>query len=363
MSAQLPPSSPFRAGLPSCCLRAGAAAPAAGFRFRYPCRDFDAGLPEAAARPAAAAVLREFDRLHRRYHAWQPSELSGLNQALAAGRTASVTPEMAGLLAHAQPFLAAQRRAFRPRDRRLDRAVGFSVRRFAGELAGRRYAAAGERRQRVSLTCNSTSSRSVAATPGWRFDFRGYLKGVALDRAASILKAQGVHQCIDQYWRQCAGARQQEWRALAGGYPAPAASRVRWRRSNSTMARRLALLGDYQRYFEIDGRRYCHLLDPRSAEPVRHTQARPYWSADVPTLERSPTSPPSRCSLPAPTGRVWRVGCSCSRFSGSMPKAGCRSVARCTLASITSAASRRRSKSCHEPFTDPVESAQGRGIA
>jgi thiamine biosynthesis lipoprotein len=26
--------------------------------------------------------------------------------------------------------------------------------------------------------------------------------------------------------------------------------------------------GDYQRYFELDGERYCHLLDPRSAEPV-----------------------------------------------------------------------------------------------
>ena len=32
-----------------------------------------AGLDEAQARPAAAAVLREFDRLHRTYHAWQPS--------------------------------------------------------------------------------------------------------------------------------------------------------------------------------------------------------------------------------------------------------------------------------------------------
>jgi len=59
-----------------------------------------AGLSEAEARPAAAAVLREFDRLHRVYHAWQPSELSALNAALAAGQRQPITPIMAGLADH-----------------------------------------------------------------------------------------------------------------------------------------------------------------------------------------------------------------------------------------------------------------------
>ena len=63
-----------------------------------------AGLPDEQARPAAAAVLQEFDRLHRTYHAWKPSELSALNASIAKGETARVTPEMAALIADAQRF-------------------------------------------------------------------------------------------------------------------------------------------------------------------------------------------------------------------------------------------------------------------
>ena len=49
----------------------------------------------ARAKSAAGAVLQEFDRLHRTYHAWQPSELTALNEAIAAGKPHAVSKELA----------------------------------------------------------------------------------------------------------------------------------------------------------------------------------------------------------------------------------------------------------------------------
>jgi thiamine biosynthesis lipoprotein len=32
----------------------------------------------------------------------------------------------------------------------------------------------------------------------------------------------------------------------------------------------MATSGDYRNFFEIDGRRYCHIIDPRTGRPVSH---------------------------------------------------------------------------------------------
>jgi thiamine biosynthesis lipoprotein len=60
------------------------------------------GEDREKAREATAAVLREFDRLHRKLHAWQPSELTRLNEAIAAGATAEVDSELAAILSDAR---------------------------------------------------------------------------------------------------------------------------------------------------------------------------------------------------------------------------------------------------------------------
>lgn len=226
----------------------------------------------AAAREAIAAVLREFDRLHRTYHAWQPSELTAVNDAIAAGRPVKVTPELAQLITEATAVAARGDGLFDPGIGGLVRLWGFQADEFrprlpdAAALAAWRAARPGIADLQLDGLTLRSRKRQVA------LDFGGYLKGVALDRARDILHARGIKDALINIGGNVM--------ALGTKFGEPWRVGIQDPRRPGPLAT-LALAdgeaigtsGDYQRFFELDGHRYCHLLDPRSAEPVTHTEA------------------------------------------------------------------------------------------
>lgn len=239
-----------------------------------------AGLPEAEARAAAAAVLREFDRLHRTYHAWQASELTRLNDAFAAGQSVEVSPEMAALLAEAQQLAIAGHYLFDPGIGGLVKLWGFHADEFVPRLpdpqALAKWQAEGPSLADVSVRNGHAQSRKR----GVLLDFGGYLKGVALDRAADILHAHGVRHALINIGGNVLALGNKEGKDGSSDDGAAWRVGIQHPRQPGVLAtvalhdgEAIGTSGDYQRYFEIDGRRYCHLLDPRSGQPVAHTQA------------------------------------------------------------------------------------------
>lgn len=223
-------------------------------------------------RQAIAAVLREFDRLHHSYHAWQPSELSTLNEAIAAGRSHPVSPELAGFIAQAQALARQGDNLFDPGIGRLIALWGFQADEFKAELP----AAADIQAWRASqpsiadITIDNTSVQS--RNPRVALDFGGYLKGVALDRAASILRGMGIHNALINIGGNVMALGSKEGRKWRVGIqhprqPGPLATVL------LDDGEAIGTSGDYQRFFEVDGKRYPHLLDPRSGYPASHTQA------------------------------------------------------------------------------------------
>ena len=231
-----------------------------------------AGGDAEQGRQAIAAVLREFDRLHRHFHAWQESELTVLNSAIFSGRPQKVSDELAAFIREAQQLSARGDHLFDPGIGRLIALWGFQSDEFAArlpaadDLAAWRKAAPSIADLQIEGNTVTSRNRQVA------LDFGGYLKGVALDRAARLLRDQGVQNALINIGGNvmALGSKGgQPWRIgiQHPRQPGPLAT------VKLADGEAIGTSGDYQRYFELDGQRFPHLLDPRSARPATHTQA------------------------------------------------------------------------------------------
>lgn len=117
-------------------------------------------------------------------------------------------------------------------------------------------------------------ARQIALTqPGMELDFGGFGKEYAADRAAAVLLEAGVrHGYVNLGGDLRLLGPRPDGSAWALGIQHP-------REENGTIAGlplhggALATSGDYERYMELNGRRYCHILSPRSGWPVSHWQS------------------------------------------------------------------------------------------
>lgn len=105
---------------------------------------------------------------------------------------------------------------------------------------------------------------------GMEIDFGGFGKEYAADRAASLLMELGVrHGYVNLGGDMRFIGPQPDGAPWQIGIQDPRdPERVAATIPVSQGA--LATSGDYERYFECDGRRYCHVLDPGSGMPVSH---------------------------------------------------------------------------------------------
>ena len=230
------------------------------------------GAPEAQARDAAAAVLARFDALHRMLHAWQPSELSRLNTALARSEHATVPPELAAMLRDAQAMAVETGELFNPAIGGLIALWGFQA-----DAPQERVPDAAEIQAWVARRPRMADLHIEGGTvwsdnPAVRLDLGGYAKGRALDDAAAILKAHGISNALVNIGGNVIALGERGDRPWRVGIQHP--------RQPGTLAtldlhdgEAIGTSGDYQRYFEAGGRRYSHLIDPRTGWPASALQS------------------------------------------------------------------------------------------
>ena len=223
------------------------------------------GEPEARANQLGQRVMEEFARLHKKFHAWKPSELTALNDAIARGESYQADAEMVDLLQAAARLAEDSDHTFNPAVGRLIRLWGFQASDIRPQGPSQeeimRLVDARPRMSDLVFDGTEISSRN----PAVMLDLGGYAKGYALDRAAQILRAEGVKAALINVGGNLLAIGQPGDRRWTVGIQDPRGpgmiATVELRDGEA-----VGTSGDYHRYFMKNGKRHGHIIDPRTGQ-------------------------------------------------------------------------------------------------
>lgn len=226
-------------------------------------------VPDAGtARLLAGLAIAEVRRIEQAFSRYRDDSIVSRINAAAGGEPVACDPETWALLDYADALHRASAGRFDITSGVLRRAWNFRAPRLPGddELAALCRLIGWQRVER--------DGRSVRLPEaGMELDFGGFGKEYAADRAAAVLQTAGArHGYVNLGGDLHAIGPQPDGRPWLIGIQHP--------RDPEGVVAELALAsgglatsGDYERFFELDGRRYCHLLDARSGWPVAHWQS------------------------------------------------------------------------------------------
>lgn len=212
----------------------------------------------------AAAAEEEIRRIEARYSRYRSdSELARINKVAATGGAVDIDAETAGLMAYAKACFAKSDGAFDITSGRLRAVWDFSVARLPDQLSIDAVLPF------IGLdNVVLENSRLHFRRPGMELDFGGLGKEYAADRAAEVCADLGMrHGFIDLGGDIRVVGPQPDGLPWKIGIRHPReADRLATEIALSSGA--LATSGDYERFIEAGGRRYCHILDPKTGWPA-----------------------------------------------------------------------------------------------
>lgn len=223
------------------------------------------GLDQAAFETAADAVGARIEYLEAMISTYRPdSEVSRLNR----GEQLESTPSELSFLAFVANWIATETGGA------FDITVKPLVVLWQTCAAEQRLPTTAECDQALATVGYSGVSVQMDGTisfvqPGTMLDFGGIAKGYFADEAVGILRDAGATRCLVDVGGDVAAWQPDE--------PAAQPFRIGIRDPLggggifavvSLDSGAVVTSGDYERFYEIDDQRYCHIFDPRTGQPV-----------------------------------------------------------------------------------------------
>ena len=248
----------------------------------------------ATVQTLVAEIETVLSAFERDYYAWVPGQLAELNDAIHAGQPALVSAPLAALVGEAQRLSALSEGFFEPGLGALVELWGFhsstEIPRLPpsdDEISEHLVAGARIALLRIDGLRIESSSRRLT------LDLGGIAKGAAVDMVIDLIREHRIEHALVNAGGDLRvigrSAGQQDERLWRVGIQNP--------RDTSLLdvielenGEAAFTSGDYERFYDLDGARFHHILDPRTGYPVTHTRAVTVIAADGVTADAAATA-------------------------------------------------------------------------
>lgn len=226
------------------------------------------GEERNSLRQAVDAAFDEVDRIDRLMSHYKPdSPLSQLNRE-AAKKPVKVEPELFDFIVECLRYSRASDGAFDITVGPLMKAWGFF--RGEGRMPSEQELSKARRSVGYRHVISDEKERTVFFDqPGVELDLGGIAKGYAVDRAVTVLKQRGIKSALvsaggSTIYGLGAPPNGAGWEVKLQDPIAPDKTALTLKLKNQA----LSVSGSYEKFFEMEGRRYSHIMDPRTGRPV-----------------------------------------------------------------------------------------------
>ncbi|MEQ8762784.1 MAG: FAD:protein FMN transferase [Planctomycetota bacterium] len=213
---------------------------------------------------AVEAAIAEIRRVEDLMTDWRPSPLLELNAAAGQGPV-SVDPELARLVGRAIEIGRLTEGAFDV----TFASVGslWSFKKGREKLPEAEEVALALQHVDYSALRVDLEKSTVAIPQGSRIGLGGIAKGYGVDRAMAVLLEKGVRHGIVNAGGdlKVLGKKKGQLWEIAIRHPRDRERAIAVLRVSNTC---VVTSGDYERFFEVDGHRYHHIIDPRTGYPA-----------------------------------------------------------------------------------------------
>ncbi|MFT7235042.1 MAG: thiamine biosynthesis lipoprotein [Methylophagaceae bacterium] len=226
-------------------------------------------VSEETAKATVATLEASFSDIDETWHAWRPSTLTQINQAISNNQPITVSQSVSDLILLAKVLAQNSDHLFNPAAGKLFELWGFHQDDWFNSRPPP------TQRQIDSWLLKAPTMDAVTIENGTlsstnskvKLGFGAFAKGFAVDNAILTLQKHGIKNALVNIGG--------DLRAIGKHGKRPWVIGIRHPRQDGMLAtiavqgdESVFTSGDYERFFEYRGRRYSHILDPRTGWPA-----------------------------------------------------------------------------------------------